>query len=150
MQELPIQRLAAMNPAAIELYRSHNIDLAAEPLEIAICAQHNNGGLAGDCWWQSNIRHLYPIGEVNGTHGVYRPGGTALNAGQVAASERQATLHTTMRLLPRRTSSRCLRQPGNRSGLQWSLACRRCSAEAALIWLQSVQHCRSACPAAVR
>ena len=83
MQELPIQRLAAMNPAAIELYRSHNIDLAAEPLEIAICAQHNNGGLAGDCWWQSNIRHLYPIGEVNGTHGVYRPGGTALNAGQV-------------------------------------------------------------------
>ena len=37
----------------------------------------------GDCWWQSNIRHLYPIGEVNGTHGVYRPGGTALNAGQV-------------------------------------------------------------------
>lgn len=83
MQELPIQRLAAMNPAAIELYRSHNIDLATERLEIAICAQHNNGGLAGDCWWQSNIRHLYPVGEVNGTHGVYRPGGTALNSGQV-------------------------------------------------------------------
>ena len=83
MQELPIQRLAAMNPAAIDLYRSHNIDLAAERLEIAICAQHNNGGLASDCWWQSNIRHLYPVGEVNGTHGVYRPGGTALNSGQV-------------------------------------------------------------------
>lgn len=83
MQELPIQRLAAMNPAAIELYRSHNIDLASERLEIAICAQHNNGGLAGNCWWESNIRHFFPVGEVNGTHGVYRPGGTALNSGQV-------------------------------------------------------------------
>jgi aspartate oxidase len=35
-------------------------------------------------WWEStNLRHLYPIGEVNGSHGVARPGGTALNAGQV-------------------------------------------------------------------
>lgn len=83
MQELPIQRLASMNPAAIELYRSHNIDLASERLEIAICAQHNNGGLAGNRWWESNVRHLFPVGEVNGSHGVYRPGGTALNAGQV-------------------------------------------------------------------
>lgn len=83
MQQLPIQRLAAMNPAAIELYRSHHIDLETQRLEVAICAQHNNGGLAGSAWWESNIRHLFPIGEVNGTHGVYRPGGTALNAGQV-------------------------------------------------------------------
>ena len=30
-----------------------------------------------------NIRHLFPVGEVNGSHGVYRPGGSALNAGQV-------------------------------------------------------------------
>jgi hypothetical protein len=28
---------------------------------------------------------LYPIGEVNGSHGVSRPGGSALNAGQVGA-----------------------------------------------------------------
>jgi hypothetical protein len=28
---------------------------------------------------------LFPIGEVNGSHGVYRPGGSALNSGQVAA-----------------------------------------------------------------
>jgi hypothetical protein len=49
-----------------------------------VCAQHNNGGLAADHWWQSvNLRHLFPVGEVNGSHGVYRPGGSALNSGQV-------------------------------------------------------------------
>ena len=44
LQELPIQRLLAMNPKAYDLYIDHNIDLAKEPLEIAVCAQHNNGG----------------------------------------------------------------------------------------------------------
>ena len=73
-----------MNPAAIALYREHGIDLAREPLEIAVCAQHNNGGLAANHWWESvNIRHLFPVGEVNGSHGIYRPGGSALNSGQV-------------------------------------------------------------------
>ena len=82
----PLLRLQSMNAPAIALYQQHHINLAAEPLEIAVCAQHNNGGLAGDIWWQSeNIQHLYPIGEVNGTHGVTRPGGTALNAGQCGA-----------------------------------------------------------------
>lgn len=84
--ESPFARLEAMNPGAIELYRDHGIDLAAEALEVAVSAQHNNGGLAGDLWWQStNVRGLFPIGEVNGSHGVVRPGGSALNAGQVGA-----------------------------------------------------------------
>ena len=85
LQEMPIERLAHMNPAAIELYRSHGIDLYTECLEIAVCAQHNNGGLAGNHWWESNVRHLFPVGEVNGSHGVYRPGGSALNAGQAGS-----------------------------------------------------------------
>jgi len=80
----PIARLRAMNPAAFELYLGHGIDLARVPLEIAVCAQHNNGGLAATHWWESvNIRHLFPVGEVNGSHGIFRPGGSALNAGQV-------------------------------------------------------------------
>jgi succinate dehydrogenase/fumarate reductase flavoprotein subunit len=83
--ELPIDRLHQMNPPAIELYREHGIDLERDRLEIAVCAQHNNGGLTGNIWWESNIRGLFPIGEVNGSHGVYRPGGAALNAGQVGA-----------------------------------------------------------------
>ncbi|MDR1931621.1 MAG: FAD-binding protein [Spirochaetales bacterium] len=83
---LPIQRLEKMNPLAIELYKTHGIDLYREPLEIAVSAQHNNGGLAADIWWEStNIGRLFPVGEVNGSHGVYRPGGSALNSGQVGA-----------------------------------------------------------------
>ncbi len=81
----PLARLEKMNPGAIALYLDHGIDLRSEPLEIAVCAQHNNGGLAGTLWWESvNVRHLFPLGEVNGSHGVYRPGGSALNSGQVA------------------------------------------------------------------
>jgi succinate dehydrogenase/fumarate reductase flavoprotein subunit len=86
LQETPLERLRQMNPGAIELYREHGIDLAADPLEIAVCSQHNNGGLAGNLWWESvNLRHLFPVGEVNGSHGVYRPGGASLNAGQVGS-----------------------------------------------------------------
>ena len=84
LQETPLARLRTMNPAAIELYREHGINLARQPLEIAVCAQHNNGGLAANHWWESvNLRHLFPVGEVNGSHGIYRPGGSALNSGQV-------------------------------------------------------------------
>jgi succinate dehydrogenase/fumarate reductase flavoprotein subunit len=82
----PIARLERMNAPAIDLYRSHGIDLAREPLEIAVCAQHNNGGFRGSIWWASNIRGLFPVGEVCGTHGVTRPGGSALNAGQVGSA----------------------------------------------------------------
>ena len=82
----PFRRLEKLNLPAIELYRAHGIDLAEEMLEIAVCAQHNNGGLSADFWWESvNLKHLFPIGEVNGSHGVIRPGGSALNAGQVGA-----------------------------------------------------------------
>jgi len=87
----PVERLNRMNPAAIALYQSNGIDLRSEPLEIAVCAQHNNGGLSGDMWWESNIRGFFPVGEVNGTHGVYRPGGSALNSGQCGGM-RAATL----------------------------------------------------------
>jgi succinate dehydrogenase/fumarate reductase flavoprotein subunit len=85
-QKTPIARLEHMNPGAIGLYKDHGIDITTEPLEVAVCAQHNNGGLAGNSWWEStNIKHLFPVGEVNGSHGVARPGGSALNSGQVGS-----------------------------------------------------------------
>jgi succinate dehydrogenase/fumarate reductase flavoprotein subunit len=82
LQNTPIERLAHMNTPAIEIYKENGIDLYSEPLEIAVCAQHNNGGFAVDKWWQSNIPQTFVIGEMAGTHGVKRPGGSALNAGQ--------------------------------------------------------------------
>jgi succinate dehydrogenase/fumarate reductase flavoprotein subunit len=79
----PIQRLLKMNRPAYDLFKSHGIDLQKEPIEVDVCAQHNNGGLYADLWWQSNVKGLFPVGEVCGDFGVYRPGGTALNATQV-------------------------------------------------------------------
>ena len=82
----PLERLLELNKPAYNLYLDHDIDLAKEPLEIAVCAQHCNGGLAGHCNWESeNIANLFIVGEANGSHGVTRPGGSALNAGQVGA-----------------------------------------------------------------
>ncbi len=75
-----------MNQPAIKLYKDHGIDITKEYLEIAVCAQHNNGGLCGNLWWESNIKNFFAVGEVNGTHGVYRPGGSALNSGQVGST----------------------------------------------------------------
>jgi succinate dehydrogenase/fumarate reductase flavoprotein subunit len=82
----PIARLRKMNSPAVALYKSHGIDLEREPLEIAVCAQHNNGGFRASIWWESSVRGLFPVGEVCGTHGVIRPGGSALNAGQVGSA----------------------------------------------------------------
>lgn len=81
----PIRRLQKMNQPAIDLYSNNDIDLTGEYLEIDVCAQHNNGGLGGNIWWESNLRHFFPVGEVNGTFGVYRPGGSALNSTQVGS-----------------------------------------------------------------
>lgn len=112
---LPIERLETMNKPAIELYKNHGIDLYKEKLEVAVCAQHNNGGLDGNEWWESNIAHFFPVGEVNGTHGIYRPGGSALNSGQVGsirASQYIAKNYTEKPLSPEALLALCKEQVG--------------------------------------
>ncbi len=81
----PIERLAKMNIGAIELYAAHGIDLWKDLLEIAVCAQHCNGGIAVDADWQTELKGLFAAGEAAGTFGVYRPGGSALNSTQVGS-----------------------------------------------------------------
>lgn len=81
----PIERLTKMNQPAIELYQSKGVDLYTSELPIALCAQHNNGGIAVDAWWQTCVPGLFAAGECAGTHGIARPGGSALNAGQVGS-----------------------------------------------------------------
>ncbi|MBY6116808.1 FAD-binding protein [Mameliella alba] len=80
---MPIDRLRHMNPLSIELYRRYKMDIAAEPLEFAVNNQHMNGGIGVDSWGRSSLAGVYAVGEAAGTHGVTRPGGSALNAGQV-------------------------------------------------------------------
>jgi len=81
----PVDRLIHMNEPAYAHYRDGGVDLRQTLLEIAVCAQHNNGGLSVDCWWQTNMPGFFAVGEASATHGVYRPGGSALNAGQVGS-----------------------------------------------------------------
>lgn len=80
---LPIDRLRHMNPLAIELYKRYKVDITTDPLEFAVNHQHMNGGIAVDTWGCSNVPGIYAVGEAAGTHGATRPGGSALNAGQV-------------------------------------------------------------------
>lgn len=100
LQDTPFARLQHMNAPAVEFYRSHGIDLSRERLEIAVCAQHMNGGISVDEWWQTELPGLYVIGEAAGTHGVYRPGGSALNAGQVGAARAARAISREPEQLP--------------------------------------------------
>jgi len=82
---LPIERLEKMNPLSVKLYMDNGIDLYNEPLDVAVCAQHCNGGVAVDANWESTVKGLYVAGEAAGTFGVYRPGGSALKSTQVGS-----------------------------------------------------------------
>ena len=83
-------------PALDRALQALQIDIAREPLEFAVNNQHMNGGLAVDAWGAHQPRGCYAVGEAAGTHGVTRPGGAALNAGQVFGT--RAAEHIAARL----------------------------------------------------
>ncbi len=150
----PLARLRKMNPPAIELYGAHGIDLAREPLEIAVCAQHNNGGFRASIWWESSLRGLFPVGEVSGTHGVTRPGGSALNAGQVGSA--RAALFIARRRAGRPLSDHAFARAAGplvleKAGLAEAMLGRdRRGSLAPVACLAEVRRRMSACGAAVR
>lgn len=105
--DTPIERLKKMNPLSIELYKQYKVDIEKHPLLFAMNNQHMNGGLAVDIWGQTSLNGCYAIGEASGTHGVTRPGGSALNSGQVFGTRcaehiasRQTELHTAASAAP--------------------------------------------------
>lgn len=104
----PIERLLHMNEPAVNFYLDHGVDLRREPLEIALCVQHNNGGLAVDASWQTTLTGLYAAGEAAATHGVYRPGGSALNAGQCGAVRAAEAIAENPGALPEESAFRRL------------------------------------------
>ncbi len=82
--ETPFQRLKKLNSKAIDVYLRQGINLETDLLRIAVCAQHNNGGVYTDKNFESDIKGLYVIGEASGSFGLTRPGGSALNDTQVS------------------------------------------------------------------
>ncbi len=111
----PIERLAKMNQPAIELYRSKGVDISKEYLEIALSAQHCNGGVAVNSDWESRVRGLYAVGEVAGTHGITRPGGSALNAGQVGALRAAEAISANNRVVEKEKFDTIMKESIHRS-----------------------------------
>lgn len=111
----PIERLCKMNAPAIELYRSKGLDISKEYLEIALSAQHCNGGVAVNANWESRLRGLYAVGEAAGTHGITRPGGSALNAGQVGALRAAESISASDRSVDSEIFAEIVREKANRA-----------------------------------
>ncbi len=89
----PLERLTALNRKAVRIYADNGVDLSAQQVEIAVCAQHCNGGVETDLHGETNLPGLFVLGEAAGNFGLARPGGSALNDTQVAgflAAERIA------------------------------------------------------------
>jgi len=81
----PFLRLSEINPDVIDWLKVHGIDLRrGEPMEIAPCIQHFQGGVKIRGKGESSLKGLYAAGEcAGGQHGANRPGGNALLDGQV-------------------------------------------------------------------
>jgi succinate dehydrogenase/fumarate reductase flavoprotein subunit len=101
----PVERLKRMNEPAYSFYLDRGVNLAVVPLEIALSAQHNNGGLCVDAYWQTRLEGFFAVGEVAGTHGVHRPGGSALNAGQVGSLRAASFIAAKLAGRPRQRGS---------------------------------------------
>lgn len=99
MQDTPVERLEHLNMPAYSFYKEKGIDLEKEMLEISLCAQHNNGGISIDLWWRTDVKGMFVVGEAAGSHGIYRPGGSALNASQ-AGSYRAAEFISRSKTVP--------------------------------------------------
>ncbi len=81
VQFSPYDRLRHLDPACIDALLDFKVDLR-EPQEVALCAEDTFGGLAVDASWETNVHHLFAVGDVACTHGN-PPDGAELNAGQV-------------------------------------------------------------------
>ncbi len=92
----PIERLQRMNPLAIELYKQYRHDITRDPLPFNVNHQHMNGGVDVDIHARSSLNGCYAVGEIAGTHGVTRPGGAALNAGQVFGQRCASHIHARL------------------------------------------------------
>lgn len=119
LQDTPIGRLQHMNPLAIELYRQYKIDIAKEPIPFNVNHQHMNGGIEVDTFARSSLDGCYAVGEIAGTHGVTRPGGAALNAGQVFGQRCAAHIRAHLKRHPYEATSPKALDDELRRALAW-------------------------------
>lgn len=90
----PAERLRTLSPSAYQTLIEKGLDPMLDPIEVSTAIAHHNGGLAVDHNWESNLAHLFPIGEAAGTHGTYIPPGASLNATQVSGFQAASRILT--------------------------------------------------------
>lgn len=83
-EKTPAERLRILKPEAYQTLLNKGIDPAIRPIEICTAISHHNGGLLVDYHWESNLKHLFPIGEAAGNHGTVIPSGASINQTQVS------------------------------------------------------------------
>ena len=84
-EENPLKRLQEINPDSVLWLEKHGVNITGgEMVEVAVCAQHFQGGIKINGRGETAVRGLYAVGEcAGGQHGANRPGGNALLDGQV-------------------------------------------------------------------
>ncbi|MBR6684249.1 MAG: FAD-binding protein [Firmicutes bacterium] len=85
-EDSPAERLKKLSPEAYSALVDLGIDPEKRPIEICTAISHHNGGLSVDYNWESNLLHLFPVGEAAGTHGTFAPAGASINHTQVSGS----------------------------------------------------------------
>ena len=81
----PLVRLKEINQPTIDWFANLQIYIEKnEPVEVAVCGQHFQGGVKIDVQGRTRVPGLWAVGEVaGGQHGANRPGGNALMDCQV-------------------------------------------------------------------
>ena len=83
--ETPASIIRRENYLLASYLSDRGADISRNYIEVTVGAEHFNGGIAVDSWWQSNVEGLFAIGEASSATGIYSPTGSSFNMGQVSA-----------------------------------------------------------------
>ena len=83
--EAPASIIGRENYLLASYLSDRGSDISRKYIEVTVGAEHFNGGIAVDSWWQSNVEGLFAIGEASSATGIYSPTGSSFNMGQVSA-----------------------------------------------------------------
>lgn len=82
----PYERLLDLSSEAYQLLLEKGIDPAKSAVEVSVQVRGYLGGLKTDAHFESNIKHLFPIGEAAACLGIYAPEGTSISAAMTSSS----------------------------------------------------------------
>ena len=85
-EKKPYERLMELSPEAYGLLIEKGVDPKKSAVEVGIEVRTFLGGLKTDAHFESNIRHLFPVGESAARLGTYAPDGASLASAFTSSS----------------------------------------------------------------